>query len=492
MPPLSTLTDTVQRACTRLAVLALHGLVAALSAILLGLQHFLTWADGPHPAAIWLKSRALWVLSHPRQCALAIGSALLALAGGAFAVVSLGPDAAQLPVAQVTESLEVPNLDEQANALRAHPLRLLRSDTTRANEGPEALLRRLGATDPEAAQLMRSHPQVREALANSGRLVTATTTAQQRLVQLSVRWLRQDSDTQFQRLTLQRNTDGLQVRQETAPMTTSTRVSGGAVNSSLYAASDEARLPDAVVNQLTHIFSSQIDFHRSLRKGARFGVVYEVLEADGEPVRTGKVLSAEFVNGETTYQAVWFQEPGQKGGYYSPDGKSLRRAYLAAPVAYSRKSSGMGTRLHPIFQTRHIHRGIDYAAPHGTPAYAVGDGVVESAGWKNGYGNVVVVRHNAQHRTLYAHLSRMHVRNGQSVNQGQSVGAVGSTGWSTGPHLHFEFHVNGVYTDPQRVIQQAQTAPITAALKPAFAAHTQAARQHWAAAGQMRDGNSEW
>jgi murein DD-endopeptidase MepM/ murein hydrolase activator NlpD len=326
-------------------------------------------------------------------------------------------------------------------------------------------------------------------MGRAGRSVTAETTDQQALIQLSLRWLRNETDNQFQRLTVARENGKLSARLEAVPMNTSIRVSGGTVSSSLFAASDEARLPEAIVNQLTDIFSSQIDFHRTLRKGARFGVVYEVLEADGEPLRTGKVLSAEFLNGDKLYQAVWFQEPGHKGSYYSLDGKSLRRAYLAAPVAYSRKTSGMGMRLHPIFQTLHVHKGVDYAAPAGTPTYTVGDGVVEFAGVQGGYGNMVIVRHANNHSTVYAHLSRIQVRKGQSVTQGQVVGAVGSTGWSTGPHLHFEFRVNGVYTDPQRIIQQAQSAPISPGARTAFTRQANAARLQLAAASQMRDGN---
>ena len=269
-------------------------------------------------------------------------------------------------------------------------------------------------------------------------------------------------------------------------MNASIRVSGGTVSSSLYAASDEARLPDSIVSQLTDIFSSQIDFHRTLRKGARFGVVYEVLEADGEPLRTGKVLSAEFVNGDKTYQAVWFQEPGQKGSYYSLDGKSLRRAYLAAPVAYSRKTSGMGMRLHPIFQTLQVHKGVDYAAPTGTPAFTVGDGVVEFAGVQGGYGNTVIVRHGNGHSTLYAHLSKIHVRKGQSVTQGQDIGAVGSTGTATGPHLHFEFRVNGVHRDPLTLARQSESRPISTAAKAQFEQHVRQAQTDLAAAASVQ------
>lgn len=468
-----------------------HSLARSVGLALLGLERSLIWLDGPHPIATRLKPVTAFLARHPRTIATTVGGGLLAVAGGAFAVASLGPDAAKIPVSTLTEPIVVPSLQSQAEALDLHDLQLLRSDTTLASESAESLLRRLGVVDPEAARFMRNHPLVREALQRSGRSVTAEATDQQRLTRLNVRWLRSENDAQFQRLTVSRSDNGLSARIETVPMNTSIRLSGGTVSSSLYAASDEARLPDSVVSQLTDIFSSQIDFHRTLRKGARFGVVYEVLEADGEPVRTGKVLSAEFVNGDKTYEAVWFQEPGQKGGYYGFDGKSLRRAYLAAPVAYSRKTSGMGMRLHPIFQTMHVHRGVDYAAPTGTPAFTVGDGVVEFAGVQGGYGNVVVIRHGSNHTTLYAHLSRIQVRQGQSVTQGQVIGAVGSTGWSTGPHLHFEFRVNGVHTDPQRVIEQAQAAPVSQEARAAFMRHTQTARLQLAAAGQMRDGTAQ-
>ena len=479
--------DLVGRGFVRMV----HSLAYGLSQMLLRLQRVLAWFDGPHPAAIRLQPIAAFLVRHPRAIAMATGSSLLALAGGAFAVVSLGPDAAQLPVTQYTEPVSVPSLQSQAEALDLRSLKLLRSDTTRAAEAPESLLRRMGMIDPQAAGFMRTHPLVRDALSRSGRSVTAEATDQQSLTQLTVRWLRNENDSQFQRLTVSRDSGALTARVEAVPMNTSIRLSGGTVSSSLYAASDEARLPDAVVSQLTDIFSSQIDFHRTLRKGAHFGVVYEVLEADGEPVRTGKVLSAEFVNGDKSYQAVWFQEAGGKGGYYGFDGKSLRRAYLAAPVAYSRKTSGMGMRLHPIFQTMQVHRGVDYAAPSGTPAYTVGDGIVEFAGAQGGYGNVVIVRHGSNHSTVYAHLSRIQVRKGQTVTQGQVIGAVGSTGWSTGPHLHFEFRVNGMHTDPQRIIQQAQSAPISPEARTAFIRQTQAARLQLAAAGQMRDGNEQ-
>jgi murein DD-endopeptidase MepM/ murein hydrolase activator NlpD len=434
-----------------------------------------------------LHALRLWLLRHPKTISTTVASVLLAGGGGAFAVANLGPDIADQPVVSVTTPIEITHLADQAQAIEQMDLNLIRTDLTRSSDTPESLLRRMGVVDSKAAAFLRSNPLAKEALQRSGRTVSAEVNSQQQLRQLSVRWLRSETDTAFQRLVIQRTPKGLQATLESSEMNTSVRMTGGTVASSLYAAADEARLPDAVISQLTDIFSSQIDFHRTLRKGARFSVVYEVLEADGEPIRTGRVLSAEFNNDNKLYQAIWFQEPGQKGSYYAMDGKSLRRAYLAAPLAFSRKTSGMGMRLHPIFQTLQKHNGVDYAAPTGTPAMSIGDGVVDFAGMQNGFGNVVIVRHSANHSTVYAHLSRINVRKGQTIQKGQTVGAVGTTGWSTGPHLHFEFRVNGVHVDPQSVIQQAQAIPVSPAAMTRFNASVAYAKSQLQAAALMRD-----
>jgi len=206
-----------------------------------------------------------------------------------------------------------------------------------------------------------------------------------------------------------------------------------------------------------------------LRKGDRFSVVYETLEADGEPLRTGRVLSAEFVNNGKSHEAVWFQEAGSKGAYYSLAGDSLRRAYLSAPLEFSRVSSGFAMRFHPILQKWRAHLGTDFAAPTGTAVRTVGDGVVEFAGVQNGFGNVIFIKHRKEHVTVYAHLSRIDVKKGESVSQGETIGAVGSTGWATGPHLHFEFRVDGKQQDPMTIAKSSEAAaPISAASRPAF------------------------
>jgi murein DD-endopeptidase MepM/ murein hydrolase activator NlpD len=240
-----------------------------------------------------------------------------------------------------------------------------------------------------------------------------------------------------------------------------------------------------------------------LRKGDRFSVTYETLEGDGEPLRAGRVLSAEFVNAGKSFQAMWFQEPVTsgaaaastashtltKGGYYTLAGDSLRRAFLASPMEFSRVTSGFSMRFHPILQSWRAHLGVDYAAPTGTPVRTVGDGVVEFAGVQNGFGNVVMVKHRNNNVTVYAHLSRINVRVGQSVSQSENIGLVGQTGWATGPHLHFEFRVNGVHCDPLTIAKQSESIPVAESARAAFNQAAAQVRMQLAAAANMQLGS---
>jgi murein DD-endopeptidase MepM/ murein hydrolase activator NlpD len=432
-----------------------------------------------------------FVARHPKHVTAALAVVLLGGGGGAFAVANLGPDASNLPVRILVENLETPHLEQQVAELEQKTLKLYRNDITRGSDTAESLLRRLGLLDSAAATYIRQTPEVRQALLNrSGRNVSVEANEQQQLLTLTTRWLKNDNDTQFQRMVITRNDNNkFSVRTDSAPLTASVRMTGGTVASSLYAASDEARLPDNVTRQLADVFSGQIDFHRALRKGAIFSVVYETLEAEGEPLRAGRLLSAEITNDKKTYDAVWFQEPGQKGAYYTMTGDSLRRAFLASPMPYSRRTSGFGMREHPIFHTQRAHLGVDYAAPTGTPVISVADGVVVESGFSGGFGNMVVVQHNARQSTVYAHLSKIAVRKGQTIKQGDNLGAVGATGWATGPHLHFEFRINGRHVDPLTLAQQGSSEPISAALRPQFNQRAQYARSQLMAAAQMRQGN---
>jgi murein DD-endopeptidase MepM/ murein hydrolase activator NlpD len=179
---------------------------------------------------------------------------------------------------------------------------------------------------------------------------------------------------------------------------------------------------------------------------------------------------------------MWFQEPGTKGAYFTLDGKSVTSSYLASPMEFSRVTSGFAMRFHPVLRQWRAHLGVDYGAPEGAPVRTVGDGVVEFAGVQNGFGNVVTVRHNATDVTLYAHLSRIDVRQGQKIEQGQRVGAVGATGWATGPHLHFEFRVNGVHQDPIEVAKRSQGMSLSAAARPVFEQRARSMRAQLSAA----------
>ncbi|NQW82134.1 MAG: M23 family metallopeptidase, partial [Polaromonas sp.] len=370
----------------------------------------------------------------------------------------------------------------QVDALLDHKFNLYRTEVTRSSDTAESLLRRLNINDSAAATFLRSDSKARTLLlSRAGRTVTAETSDDQRLLQLSMRWAT-DDDTQFQRLVISRNGEVFTSRVESAPYSISVRMASGNIKSSLFAATDDANIPDAVAIQIANIFSGDIDFHSSLRKGDRFSVFYETLEADGEAIKTGKVLSTEFINNGKTLQAMWFDDSTQvaasgavnkrlkpsKGAYYSLDGQSLRKAYLASPMEFSRMSSGFKMRFHPILKTWRAHLGVDYAAATGTPVRTVGDGVVDFAGVQNGYGNVVYINHKSGHTTVYAHLSRINVQRGARVSQGQNIGAVGSTGWATGPHLHFEFRVNGEHQDPTLLAQRSESIPLTASSMPAF------------------------
>lgn len=385
-------------------------------------------------------------------------------------MASFAPDPAELPVRMVSYPVESLAENLVLGELEAPGFSLFRSEQVRSSDTPESLLQRMGVADPAAAAFMRGDTPVRQnVLGRTGRSVSAETTDDHRLLRLTVRWVPDDSGS-FRRLIVERTGDKFSSRIETAKLTTSSRLAGGIIHSSLFAATDASNIPDGVAVQMAELFSGNIDFRRSLRKGDRFSVVYETLEADGEPLSSGRVLSAEFVNNGKTHQAIWFQEPSAtKGAYYTLDGESMRRAYLTSPVEFSRITSGFKMRLHPILQTWRAHLGTDFAAPTGTAVRTVGDGVVEFAGVQNGFGNVVFIKHRNQHVTVYAHLSRIDVRQGQSVEQGQTLGAVGATGWATGPHLHFEFRVNGVHQDPQTIVAQSEAAaPISAGSRAKF------------------------
>ena len=411
-------------------------------------------------------------------------SLLLVLgAGGALAVVGLSPLSSSLPVKQLVESVSTLSLDSQLQSLVKGDVRLYRSDTSRTSDNADSLLARLNVTDAQAADFMRTNPLTKSSLlGRAGRLVRVEMDSDNRLWRLTARWAT-DSNLNFKRLVIERQGEEFAARLEDGELSRSVRLSSALIQTSLFAATDDARIPDSIAVQLAEIFSGEIDFHRALRVGDRFSVYYETLDADGETLKPGRVLSAEFVNRGKSFQALWFQENStQPGGYFNLEGQSLRRSFLASPLVFSRVSSGFKMRFHPILQTWRAHLGVDYAAPTGTAVRAIGLGHVESAGPMGGYGNTVVIKHNNGQSTVYAHLSKVLVKRGQSVVQGQSIGKVGATGWATGPHLHFEFRVNGKHQDPLLMARQSESVPVSAQARPAFEQLAQQVSRQLAAA----------
>lgn len=228
----------------------------------------------------------------------------------------------------------------------------------------------------------------------------------------------------------------------------------GEIKTSLYAATDAAGMPDAAAYQLTELFSGDIDFHHDLRRGDKFTVVYEMSYNNGALVSTGRIQAAEFINQGHAYRAIYFQNTADHGDYYTPEGKSVRKAFLRSPIEFSRVSSGFSSsRLHPILNKMRAHKGVDFAAPTGTKVKVTADGIVSSVGKQSGYGNVIMVNHQGRYTTVYGHLSRyaQGLHKGQHVAQGEVIGYVGMTGLATGPHLHYEFRVGGQQHDPLRV-----------------------------------------
>ncbi len=428
---------------------------------------------------------------HPRRIMGGIGALLLGTGVTAFGIAPLAPDAADLPVRQVIESINTPAF-EAPGVLAASPTNfvLFRTDVTRRDDTAQSLLQRLGVVDTEAQGFLRTDATARQLLGRAGRLVNVETNDRQELQRLTSRWIAND-DRRFTRLVIENGPEGFKSRLETGELVASARLASGVIRSSLFAATDAANIPDPVAVQLAEMFSSDIDFRRDLRQGDRFSVVYESLEADGESMRTGRVLSAEFVNNGRKHEGVWFEEPGQRGAYYGFNGESSRKFYLSSPLEFSRVSSGYGMRFHPISGTRKAHLGVDYAAPTGTPVRTIADGVVEFAGVQRGYGNVIIVRHRSNQTTLFAHLSRIGVRQGQKVSQGEWIGAVGSTGASTGPHLHFEFRDNGVHQDPLVIARQSESVPINPAARARFDAVAQFQRVQLNAAASVQQASAE-
>lgn len=366
---------------------------------------------------------------------------------GVMAAFGIAPDTVTDTVVRknVVEELALPALPviDTSGETYWREARIERGDTI------ASILQRLQIDETGSALLLQYAREARSLYRLvPGRTVRARTTADGRL--LALRYL---NGAQLLKID-QNGRDALQVWEGPADVETRVQMSSGEIASSLFAATDTAGMPDAVAVQIADVFSTDIDFHRDLRRGDRFAAIYEVQYHQGEPVKSGRLLAAEFTNQGKTLHAVWFQSPDGEGGYYTLDGKNIRKSFLRSPLEFSRISSGFTRgRFHPILKKWRAHTGVDYAAPTGTRVKTTGNGVIEFAGRRGGYGNLVIVRHQSKFTTWYGHLSRFApgIQRGKRVSQGDVIGFVGSTGLATGPHLHYEFRINNVYQDPLRV-----------------------------------------
>jgi len=242
----------------------------------------------------------------------------------------------------------------------------------------------------------------------------------------------------------------------------------GIINDSLYLSGQQANLPDKLIMELANIFAWDIDFVFDIRQGDSFAILFEEQYLDGEMFAVGDIIAASFTNRGRTYDAVRYTDSSGSSSYYTPEGLSMRKAFLRAPLDIFRISSGFNLRRkHPIHKMIKAHRGVDYAAPRGTPVFSAGDGKVTATGYSKANGNYIFVQHGQTYVTKYLHLNKKKVRRGQTVKQRQVIGTVGSTGYATGPHLHYEFLVNGVHRNP-RTVKLPQANPISATELAAF------------------------
>ena len=273
-------------------------------------------------------------------------------------------------------------------------------------------------------------------------------------------------------LVIERGTDGFQARTVEDPLEHRTTQAHAVIDSSLFNAGKSAGVSDKVILELAAIFAWDIDFVLDIRDGDSFSVLYDQVYRDGEYLRDGEIVAAEFTNDGDTFRALRYTTQDGQVGYYTPDGLSMRKAFLRAPVSFTRVSSEFNPhRRHPILNTIRAHQGVDYAAPAGTPVQAAGEGKVLFAGRKGGYGNCLILQHGNDITTLYGHLSRFvpGLRVGQRVHQGETIAYVGMTGLATAPHLHYEYRVAGVHKNP-RTVPLPQADPIAPAEKTEFLA----------------------
>ncbi len=370
---------------------------------------------------------------------------------------NLGLNTGKVAIEQI--ALPAPAAETPAATTFWRTERLQRGDTV------AELLQRLNVNDATASEYLRKSADAKSFRKLSvGNEVQAETDAAGGLISLSY------LGEQGAKVIIKKEANGFSSKAVAAQLEKRLFVRTGEIKTSLYAATDAAGMPESAANQLTEIFSGDVDFHHDLKRGDRFTAVYEMTYSNGALVKAGQIQAAEYINQGHVYRAVRFQTDATHSDYYTPEGKSMKKAFLRSPIAFSRVSSGFTmSRFHPVLNKWRAHKGVDFAAPIGTPVKATSDGVVSFVGQQNGYGNVVMLKHQGNFSTVYGHLSRYAkgLRNGSRIRQGDVIAYVGMTGMTSGPHLHYEFRVNDQQRDPLRVALP-NALPITGANKVAF------------------------
>jgi murein DD-endopeptidase MepM/ murein hydrolase activator NlpD len=395
----------------------------------------------------------------------ALAIAVLGLTG--MAAFGIAPESTlDLPPSRTVErALPLPQLA----AADADAAPYWREERVQRGDTIGSLLARAGVDDSRAMAFLRTAATARALYQlRPGQPIRIATGDDGRLAALRV--LAPNGEV----LAIERAGEAFAATTATAAETVRLTLASGAIATSLFGAADAAGIPDAVTMALAELFGGDIDFLQDLRRGDRFAVLYETRLVDGEPTGTGRIVAAEFENRGQRHTAFHWRDAEGRDAWYTADGRSTRKAFLRSPMEFSRMTSGFSlARLHPIFQTLRVHKGVDYAAPAGTPVRATADGVVTLAGTSGGYGTTIALRHAGTYSTLYAHLSRIapQVRNGARVRQGEVIGHVGATGWATGPHLHYEFRVNDEARNPLNVALPT-AGPLPGETRAAFLAHT--------------------
>ena len=388
------------------------------------------------------------LLSRPRTW-IAVGVTGLSLMG-VVAATAVAPDTAPADILfeRVVQTLPTP-VASIASAEAELPF--VYNERIQAGDTLQAIFNRLRIDDAEALAYVSGTDAGKRAIRQlrAGRSVTAVVSPEGRVMSFTL-----PIGNTTEQVVIERGDAGLALREApSASQTTMVEMRSGTVTHSLFGATDAAGLPDNVATQLATIFGTWIDFHADLRKGDRFNVVYEAIYEEGNPVRAGRILAAEFINNGERHAVVLYRGPSGKEQYYSDDGRSLQQGFLRSPLEFSRVSSNFGRRLHPIHGSWRSHNGTDFSAPVGTPIMATSDATIEFIGTQRGFGNLIVLKHRNDITTHYAHLDGFAkgLAKGQSVNQGDLIGYVGCTGWCTGPHLHYEVRIKDVPADPMTV-----------------------------------------